>query len=84
MEKILNPDFRKELYKSLMEAGYTKNESQQIVGTKYFNALHTDVIQQLNSFSKDVTEENFDTSLDYDAIKEKLDELKKLKELLKN
>lgn len=37
--KILDNDFRKELYKSLMEAGYEKQEAQKIVATKYAEAL---------------------------------------------
>ena len=37
--KILDNEFRKSLYKNLVEAGYTKDEAQTIIGNKYFVAL---------------------------------------------
>lgn len=39
MSKILDNAFRNNLYKSLVEAGYGKEEAQMIVGKKYFAAL---------------------------------------------
>ena len=48
MEKILESDFRNNLYKSLVEAGYEKKEAQKIVGVKYHQALKADVILRLN------------------------------------
>ena len=37
MGKILDAEFRKDLYKNLVEAGYEKTEAQKIVGKKYYS-----------------------------------------------
>ena len=84
MEKILDGEFKKELYKSLMEAGYDKREAQTIVGKKYYKALHEETVHEVDIFLNDVVKENFETSLNYENIQTKLSELKKLKELLEN
>ena len=47
--KILDSDFRKELYKNLVEAGYEKQEAQKIVGVKYYNALKDKCIMYINA-----------------------------------
>lgn len=41
--KILEADFRQDLYKNLVDAGYEKNEAKKIVGIKYADALKTKV-----------------------------------------
>ena len=58
--KILDNDFRKELYKNLVEAGYEKTEAQQIVGVKYFTALKERVIETANTIIANVNDGNFD------------------------
>ena len=58
--KILDNDFRKELYKNLVEAGYEKTEAQQIVGVKYFTALKEKVIETVNTIIANVNDNNFD------------------------
>lgn len=78
--KILDGEFRKELYKSLTDAGYDKSEAQQIVGVKYFQALKNDVVNLLTSVSEGIANNSFDVS--FDDISQKIAELKKLKELL--
>ena len=57
--KILDTEFRKELYKSLMEAGYEKQEAQKIVAVKYFTALKFKVEQVLSAFSTEINENKF-------------------------
>ena len=47
MQKILDQDFRNNLYKSLVTAGYSKDEAQSIVGVKYYAALKEDTNRQL-------------------------------------
>ena len=58
--KILDNDFRKELYKNLVEAGYEKTEAQQIVGVKYFTALKERLIETANTIIANVNDGNFD------------------------
>lgn len=57
--KILDSNFRKELYKNLVEAGYDKAEAQKIVGAKYFNALKENVMNSLTTLVNNTNEDNF-------------------------
>lgn len=57
--KILDNDFRKELYKSLMEAGYDKQEAQRIVAVKYFSALKEKVQIGLSGLSTEINDNQF-------------------------
>ena len=81
MGKILDAEFRNGLYKSLVEAGYDKNEAKIIVGKKYYGELKADLIEKVkvvaDSIEKDVFEE-----LPIEAITEGLSELKKLKTIV--
>ena len=81
MGKILDAEFRNGLYKSLVEAGYDKNEAKIIVGKKYYGELKADLIEKVkvmaDSIEKDVFEE-----LPVEAITEGLSELKKLKTIV--
>ena len=81
MGKILDAEFRNGLYKSLVEAGYDKNEAKIIVGKKYYCELKADLIEKVkvmaDSIEKDVFEE-----LPVETITEGLSELKKLKTIV--
>ena len=57
--KILDSNFRKELYKGLMEAGYEKQEAQKIVGVKYFKALKEKVQMTLNGLLTEINDNQF-------------------------
>jgi hypothetical protein len=57
--KILDSNFRKELYKGLMEAGYEKQEAQKIVGVKYFKALKEKVQMTLSGLSTEINDNQF-------------------------
>ena len=84
MAKILEADFRKELYKNLVDAGYDKAEAQKIIGNKYSVALKESLVSNLNELAKAIQEERYeDFSIDAEHINATIDELKKLKELLK-
>lgn len=84
MAKILESDFRKELYKNLMDAGYDKVEAQKIVGKKYRGALKESLIEAIKTIEKNVSDDKYnDVVIDADKINGTLDELKKLSELLK-
>ena len=84
MAKILESDFRKELYKNLVDAGYEKVEAQKIVGTKYRGALKESLIEDIKAIEKNISDDKYnDIVIDADKINGTLDELKKLSELLK-
>ena len=57
--KILEGEFRKKLYKDLVEAGYEKEEAQKIVGVKYFKALKDKMLTVLSSLSTDINGNHF-------------------------
>lgn len=57
--KILDNEFRKELYKSLMDAGYNKQEAQKIVAVKYFSALKGKVQVSLSTLLDEINENQF-------------------------
>ena len=84
--KILDSDFRKELYKNLVEAGYEKQEAQKIVGVKYFKALKEKVQIGLSNLSTEINENQFN-SLTEDFINiynADIAELQKMSEYLNN
>ena len=76
--KILEADFRKELYKSLMEAGYEKAEAQQIVGVKYAGALKEAIGGKLLEMAESVKNNKFDVVGELDDLKASFDELSKV------
>ena len=82
MAKILESEFRKELYKNLVEAGYDKKEAQQIVGKKYYVALRDNTIEFLSNAVEKLKSDTFDFSIKEMDIDGNMEELRKLKELL--
>ena len=82
MGKMLDSDFRKELYKNLVEAGYDKAEAQKIVGVKYYNELLEDVKHGVDSVLNSLVKEDFNESFDCETINAKIVELRKLKEII--
>ena len=83
MSKILESEFRKELYKSLTEAGYEKKEAQAIVGKKYYSELLEDVKHGVDSVLNSLVKEDFTETFDCETINGKIAELRKLKEFAK-
>ena len=80
MEKILESDFRNNLYKSLVDAGYEKKEAQKIVGVKYYGALKTDLKRRLEDLSALVEDESYDGLVfNGEELNGLVDELKKIK-----
>lgn len=68
--KILDNDFRKGLYKSLVDAGYDKVEAQKIVGVKYFNALKEKVNTTISTISENLANDNFTFVVDETWLKD--------------
>ena len=83
MSKILESEFRKELYKSLTEAGYEKKEAQAIVGKKYYEALKIDLIDRMKKQIANIESDNSELLLSADEYNNALSELEKLKEFAK-
>jgi hypothetical protein len=82
--KILDGNFRKELYKNLLEIGYEKQEAQKIVGVKYFKALKESLTDMFNMILQNLEHdeiEPLDEPLVND-INNSISELKKMKEYL--
>ena len=84
--KILDSDFRKELYKNLVEAGYEKQEAQKIVGVKYYKALKDKMLTLLSSLSSDINGNQFNPlSEDFiNVYNADIAELQKMSEYLNN
>ena len=84
--KILDSDFRKELYKNLVEAGYEKQEAQKIVGVKYYNALKDKMLTLLSNLSSDINGNQFNPlSEDFiNVYNADIAELQKMSEYLNN
>ncbi len=83
MSRILESEFRKELYKNLTEAGYEKKEAQAIVGKKYYEALKSQLKENLANALDKVDREMYGwTSVELN-IDETLAELAKMKEFAK-
>lgn len=83
MGKILDKEFRNELYKNLVDAGYDKKEAQKIIVVKYHDALKADVIGKLNQFVADVEADKYvdeeATTTSIRAFSDNINELRKLK-----
>lgn len=82
MAKILESEFRKELYKNLVEAGYDKKEAQKIVGVKYREGLKVDLIDKMKTQIANIENENDELILSADEYSNAISELEKLKELI--
>lgn len=82
MSKILNADFRKEVYKNLLDAGYDKNEAQVIVGKKYYGALKEDVLSKINDIMSIIQADNLEQPIQFNDISAGISELSNLKKIL--
>jgi hypothetical protein len=78
MSKILEKDFRNELYKNLCDAGYSKGEATSIVSVKYSSALKEKVIGHLKQMVDNVENDKFNISTE--ELTNDLSELTKIKE----
>ena len=80
MSKILEKEFRNELYKNLCEAGYSKGEATNIVSVKYASALKADLIEKLKAQAANFEADKDELLLSSDEYANCLSELAKLKE----
>lgn len=86
MSRILESEFRKELYKNLVDAGYDKQEAQKIVGVKFFNELKESTLSVLQNIYNEVEVNQFNMLTDEFILKfnECINELNKMKEFIGN
>jgi hypothetical protein len=83
MDKILDSEFRNNLYKGLVDAGYDKKEAQKIVGVKYYGSLRDDLKKRLEVLSSLVESESYDGLVfNGEELNGLVDELKKLKDII--
>lgn len=84
MSRILESEFRKELYKNLVDAGYDKQEAQKIVGVKYFNVLKGSILSVLQDIHNEVEVNQFNMLTDEFILKfnENINELNKMQEFI--
>ena len=80
MGKILDKDFRNELYKNLQEAGYSKGEATNIVSIKYREALKINLVDKLRAQADNIEHGKEELLLSADEYSSILSELAKLKE----
>ena len=83
MSKILDKDFRNELYKNLCDAGYTKGEATDIVSVKYREGLKTSLIEKLKAQIVNIEEDKDELVISADEYTFLLSELAKLKDFFK-
>jgi len=82
MGKILDKEFRSDLYKNLCEAGYSKTEATSIVSTKYSAELKEKLIEGLKEVIRNIDEDKFIFDLPFSTqeLTNDLTELNKIKE----
>lgn len=80
MSKILDKDFRNELYKNLCDAGYSKGEATSIVSVKYNDALKISLVEKLRAQADNIENGNKELVLSTDEYSNILAELVKLEE----
>lgn len=80
MSKILEKEFRNELYKSLCDAGYSKGEATSIVSVKYREALKVMLIDKLKAQIANIENDKEELLITVDELSNGLSELQKLKE----
>lgn len=84
MSKILDGEFRKSLYKDLMDAGYDKTEAQKIVGVKYYDGLKNEIKEEFTNMSNEIVNDKLDVNVEdfMKSINGIISELKKLKDVI--
>ena len=80
MNKILDKDFRNELYKNLVDIGYSKGEATSIVSVKYREALKLSLIEKMKAQIANIEADSKELILRADDYANALSELEKLQE----
>ena len=83
MNKILEKEFRNELYKNLCEAGYEKQEAQKIVSVKYRDTLKGKLIESLHTQIDSIEDGKNELIVNAEELANGLSELTKLNDFFK-
>lgn len=83
MSKILESEFRKELYKNLVDAGYEKNEATSIISVKYRDALKEKVMGIINAQVESINTDKYECIINQEELANLLGELRKLADFFK-
>ena len=78
MGKILEKEFRNELYKNLCEAGYEKQEAQKIVSVKYRDILKCKLMESLHAQIDSIEDGKNELIVNTEELAKGLSELTKL------
>ena len=78
MGKILEKEFRNELYKNLSEAGYEKQEAQKIVSVKYCDVLKGKLMESLHAQIDSIEDGKNELIVNTEELANGLSELTKL------
>ena len=78
MGKILEKEFRNELYKNLCEARYEKQEAQKIVSVKYRDTLKGKLMESLNAQIASIEDGKNELIVNTEELANGLSELTKL------
>lgn len=78
MNKILEKEFRNELYKNLCEAGYEKQEAQKIVSVKYRDILKGKLMESLHTQIASIEDGKNELIVNAEELANGLSELTKL------
>lgn len=78
MGKILEKEFRNELYKNLCEAGYEKQEAQKIVSVKYRDILKGKLMESLHAQIDSIKDGKNELIVNTEELANGLSELTKL------
>lgn len=78
MGKILEKEFRNELYKNLCEASYEKQEAQKIVSVKYRDILKGKLMESLHAQIDSIEDGKNELIVNTEELANGLSELTKL------
>ena len=78
MSKILEKEFRNELYKNLCEGGYEKQEAQKIVSVKYRDILKGKLMESLHAQIASIEDGKNELIVNTEELANGLSELTKL------
>ena len=81
-KKILDAEFRKKLFKDLLEAGFEKDEAQGVLYQKLYETLKGEMLLLLDDLVKQVENDSVPESFDGEKINEYLTDMKKTQEVL--
>lgn len=81
-KKILDAEFRKKLFKDLLEAGFEKEEAQDMLYQKLYDTLKSETLLLLDDLVKQVENDSVPESFDGEKVNQYLTDMRKAQEVL--